>query len=53
MSTVSVQNIAVIGILNGVTVARTGHYPLIMHAAAWHSGEAPEGLFDEEVRRFD
>jgi ribosomal-protein-alanine N-acetyltransferase len=39
-----------IGILNGVTIANTGNYPLIINESTWRSGIIPEGLFDVEER---
>ena len=40
-----------IGILNGVTIAKTSCYPLIINESTWRSGNLPEGLYDVEVRR--
>ncbi|GHU79006.1 hypothetical protein FACS1894191_0840 [Clostridia bacterium] len=39
-----------IGILNGITIANTNRYPLVMNASAWQTGNLPEGLYDVEER---
>ena len=40
-----------IGILNGVTIANTSRYPLVINESTWRSGNLPEGLYDLEERR--
>lgn len=39
-----------IGILNGVTIAHTNRYPLVLNLSTWLSGDLPEGLYDVEGR---
>ena len=39
-----------IGILNGVTIANTNHYPRVINEGTWRSGKLPEGLYDMEER---
>ena len=40
-----------IGILNGVTIANTSRYPLVINESTWRSGNLPEGLYDVEERK--
>lgn len=40
-----------IGILNGITIAKTQQYPRVINEGAWNSGRLPEGLYDTEVRK--
>jgi [ribosomal protein S5]-alanine N-acetyltransferase len=39
-----------IGILNGVTIANTNRYPLVINESTWRSGNLPDGLYDLEER---
>jgi hypothetical protein len=39
-----------IGILNGITIAKTNLYPRVVNSSDWRSGKLPEGLYDEDVR---
>lgn len=39
-----------IGILNGITIANTGKYPLIRNESTWRSDNLSYELYDNEVR---